>query len=125
MRNLFAPLAALCLIAVGAGCNLTQTAQSGTAAVDPSVAKFIAKVNATIAKDAAKVATAYCPKAMEIAGAASIAAIFTSGATSIVIGDARSFVATFCDSPPSNTSQALALGQQLLRDAVSLGLVTL
>jgi hypothetical protein len=135
MRKLFAPLAALCLVTFGAaGCNTTQLTQSGAAAgvaigaaaaVDPTVAKFVAKVNASIAKDSAKVATAYCPKAQEIAGAAGIASLFASGTTASVIGAARNFVATFCNAPPSNTSQAVALGQQLLRDAVSIGLVTL
>jgi hypothetical protein len=135
MRKPFAPLAALCLVAFGAAaCNTTQLAQNGSAAgaaigaaaaVDPTVANFVATVNATIASDSVKVAAAYCPKAQEIAGVAGVASIFTSGTTSTVISDARSFIAAFCNSPPSNTSQALVLGQQLLQDAVSIGLVTL
>lgn len=135
MRNHFAPLAALCFVAFGAaGCNTVQLAKDGAAAstavgaaaaADPRVAKFVAKVNSTIAKDSTKLATAYCPKAQEISDAAGIASLFASGTTASVIGDARNFLATFCDAPPSNASQAIALGQQLLRDAVSIGLVTL
>jgi hypothetical protein len=135
MRNLFAPFAALCLVAFAtAGCNTTQLVTHGAAAgavigaaaaVDPTVAKFVARVDATIAKDSTKLASAYCPKAQEIAGAAGIATLFANGTTASVISTARNFVVTFCDAPPSNTSQAVALGQQLLQDAVSIGLVTL
>ena len=135
MRKQFAPLAALCLVALGAaGCNTAQLAKDGAAAsgaigavaaVDPRVAKFAAKVNATIASDSTKLASAYCPKAQEISDAAGIASLFAGGTTASVISDARNFLATFCGAPPSNASQAIALGQQLLRDAVSIGLVTL
>jgi hypothetical protein len=126
MRNHFAPLAALCFVAFGAaGCNTVQLAKDGAAASTLVGAKFVAKVNSTIAKDSTKLATAYCPKAQEISDAAGIASLFASGTTASVIGDARNFLATFCDAPPSNASQAIALGQQLLRDAVSIGLVTL
>ncbi len=135
MRIHFAPLAALCLVAFGvAGCNTPQIAKDGAAAsvaigtaaaADPRVAKFVTKVNATIAKDTTKLASAYCPKAKEISDAAGIASLFAGGTTATVISDARNFLASFCDAPPSNASQAIALGQQLLRDAVSIGLVTL
>ncbi|MBV9112994.1 MAG: hypothetical protein JOY67_09245 [Hyphomicrobiales bacterium] len=135
MRNLFAPFAALCLMALGvAGCNTAQLTKDGAVAgtaigaaagADPRVAKFVGKINATIDKDSVKLATAYCPKAQEISSAASIASLFTSGTAATVISDARNFVAAFCDAPPSNVSQALTLGQQLLRDAVSTGLVAL
>src|SRR6516165_4217953 len=117
MRNLFAPLAALCLVGlVIAGCNTVQVANDGNAAAgaaigaavatDPRVAKFVAKVNATIAKDSTKLATAYCPKAQEISSAAGIASLFASSTTASVISDARNFLASFCDTPPSNASQA-------------------
>ncbi|MBV8447144.1 MAG: hypothetical protein JO094_03895 [Hyphomicrobiales bacterium] len=135
MRILSAPFAALCLNALGlAGCNTTQLSRDGLAAgaaigaaasADPRVANFVAKVDATINKDSVKLASAYCPKAEEISNAAGIASLFTSGAAASVISDARNFVSAFCDAPPSNASQALTLGQQLLRDAVSIGLVTL
>jgi predicted small secreted protein len=135
MRIHFAPLAALCLMAFcAAGCNTAQFAKDGAAAgtaigaaaaADPRVSKFVTKVNATIAKDATKLATAYCPKAKEISDASGLASLFVGGTTASVISDARNFLASFCDAPPSNASQAVALGQQLLRDAVSIGLVRL
>jgi hypothetical protein len=135
MRKQLAPLAALCLVALGAaGCNTVQLAKDSAAAntaisvaatADPRVAKFVAKVNATIAKDSTKLATAYCPKAQEISDAAGIASLFASATTAGVIGDARNFLATFCSAPPSNASQAIEIGEQLLRDAASIGLVAL
>jgi predicted small secreted protein len=135
MRKQFAPLVAFCLAAFGAaGCNTVQLANDATAAsgaigaaaaADPRVAKFAAKVNATIAGDSTKLASAYCPKAQEISNAAGIVSLFAGGTTASVISDARNFFATFCGAPPTSASEAIALGQQLLRDAVSIGLVTL
>ena len=124
MRNHFAPLAALCFVAFGAaGCNTAQLAKDGAAA--STAVRAAAAADPRVAKYSTKLATAYCPKAQEISDAAGIASLFASGTTASVIGDARNFLATFCDAPPSNASQAIALGQQLLRDAVSIGLVTL
>ena len=135
MRKQIAPFVALCLVACGAaGCNTVQLAKDGAAAstaigavaaADPRVAKFVAKVNATIANDSTKVASAYCPKAQEISDAVGIASLFAGGTTATVISDSRNFLASFCGAPPSNASQAIALGQRLLQDAVSIGLVTL